>query len=377
MKSRRNRIILCVSLCFLTFSVLACIAYFVEAFLGSSHGERSSARAFAPLRGRPNLLIEARIADGRWIRTTSIYPLTRQTVALRVKRIPHATIRWFTIRPETRTLYKNAHFPWEPHAYKWIGFAHLVYHRHELVGLRDRWEIRPFAAPDSTQMPGPPSTPISAGGLIAGLFCSEKRAVQDAGSYWFQVEVAHRGTYTRSYGIEDNDKRGLNPKVFRVSRRECPGYVGFLTSFFNVPGLFGSIPYQSRNYIGVDCADVLVAAYCKWQKVPCRKDHCVSGLVSTLPAVVNCVLRNGTPERPIRWGVDIHPGYFIAVKYSGEKRYQHIGALAKDANGNGLLDSDDLVLHAGPCPLSYTSLGQGKFDGHIAVLKPLRVQTTK
>ena len=43
----------------------------------------------------------------------------------------------------------------------------------------------------------------------------------------------------------------MSPKVFRVSVRDGEGYVGWLASYFNVPGLFGSVIHQSANYIGV------------------------------------------------------------------------------------------------------------------------------
>ena len=33
-------------------------------------------------------------------------------------------------------------------------------------------------------------------------------------------------------------------------------------SYCNVPGLFGCVPWQSHHYVGVDCADVLMAAAC-------------------------------------------------------------------------------------------------------------------
>ncbi len=318
-------------------------------------------------RGKPRLLIQARIDSGLWITTTSIYPLKSQRVSLRVRKIPNGKVRWFRIRPDTSPMYKNANHPWEKNPYKWVGLAKIKYHRIELVGLRGRWEIRPFDPPDSAHRRVANRAPA---GLITRVPGEGRPDVQSVGSFWFQVEVEDSGTSVRSYGIEDNDKRGLNPKVFRVSRRDGKGYLGFLTSFFNVPGLFGSIPYQSHNYIGVDCADVLVAAYCKWKNTRIKKDQCVAGLVKGLLKVLESDLRDGNPERRIRWGTDVRAGYLLAVRYVGAKSYQHIGALAEDANSNGLLDAEDLVLHAGPSPLHYTRFKTGKFDGHIMVLKP-------
>ena len=87
--------------------------------------------------------------------------------------------------------------------------------------------------------------------------------------------------------------KGLPPQVFRVSVRKYGGFLGYLTSFFNVPGVFGSIPYQSNNYIGSDCCDVLTAAYGKWKGKVITKDYNVDMLVSRLPkrATANITVR--------------------------------------------------------------------------------------
>jgi hypothetical protein len=190
------------------------------------------------------------------------------------------------------------------------------------------------------------------------------------GSFWYQAVVRQGGKIYRSYGIEDRDKRGLAPKVFRISVRGSEGYIGYLTSFFNVPGLFGSIPYQSHNYIGVDCADVLVAAYCKWKHLSLRKNHCVASLVGGLPKAAELDIKDGKPGKRVRWGKQIKAGCLIAVRYDGARSYQHIGALTGDTNRNGILDRDDMVLHCGPYPLHYSRLSEGKFDGHALILKP-------
>jgi hypothetical protein len=51
-------------------------------------------------------------------------------------------------------------------------------------------------------------------------------------------------------------------------------------------------------------------------------------------------------------------------------QYQHIGVLYSDKNNNGLLDADDLVIHAGPDPLHFSNLGSGEFNGTIVILRP-------
>ncbi|MHC4657257.1 MAG: hypothetical protein ACYS91_19900 [Planctomycetota bacterium] len=257
--------------------------------------------------------------------------------------------------------------PWEKDAYKWIGLAKIDYQRKELTGFQGRWQIEPFGKENDTSVRDRKSSSSRSSWDKAA---NSKFYHEDVGSFWFQVEVKKEGVIYRSAGIEDSDKKGLSPKVFRVSVRDGEGYIGYLTSFFNVPALFGSVTYQSNNYIGVDCADVLVAAYGKWKNKPIEKNYNVAMLVSQWAKVQEFDLLEGIANKQLKWGRDVRPGYFIAVRYGGSKQYQHIGALFSDANLNGVLDGDDLIIHAGPVPLHCSYLREGNFDGHVVILQP-------
>lgn len=310
-------------------------------------------------------VIKSRIDAGPWTTAAAIYPLKGQSVTLRVDQVPGAAIRWYQIVPDTSQIYKNANHPWEPNPYKWIGLAKIKYSRTELTEFRGKWEVQPFRGAQS----------IPAGNKLIGTIDAVAKAVAgspynhtDVGSFWFQVELEKTGKIQRSAGIEDSDKRGLSPKVFRISIRDGEGYIGYLTSFLNVPGLFGSVPYQSHNYIGADCCDVLVAAYGRWKNKTIEKDYSVAMLVSQLRKSAEFDLKDGKPNKDLKWGRHIHPGNFIAVRFNEKNGYQHIGALFCDADKNGILSDGDLVLHAGPAPLHYSHLKEGKFDGHVVVL---------
>jgi hypothetical protein len=146
--------------------------------------------------------------------------------------------------------------------------------------------------------------------------------------------------------------------------------VGALSAFFNVPGVFGSVTYQSNNFIGVDCADVLVAAFGQWKKRPIKKNYNVSMLAASMPKRGESELSGGVPTAKLKWGDDIAPGDLIAVKYSGANRYQHIGALVGDTDKDGVLSSGDIVWHAGPHPVRSAPLSSGSFDGHVVILRP-------
>ncbi len=309
--------------------------------------------------GMASVRIQSRVDGGPWRQDAAISPLKGQRIALKVARMPGASIRWYRIVPDLSRRYKNADFPWDPEPYKWRGFAKIDYRREEFARFRDRWEIEPFDA-DGRIVPseGPD------GARPASAF---DRA--DAGTFRFQVEINANGRLERSPGIDEAEIGGLPPAVFRISIRDGEGYLGYLTSFFNVPGVFGSVPRQSGAYIGVDCADVLMAAYSKWRNIPMTDDLNVAMMVARFPGIETFDLAEGRPGKAVRWGNPIRQGDIIAVRYPGKKQYQHVGALARDANRNGLLDGDDVVIHAGPDPLHYSFLKEGIFDGHVVILR--------
>ncbi|MHC4336404.1 MAG: hypothetical protein ACYSTG_00425 [Planctomycetota bacterium] len=334
---------------------------------GTSAAAENNSFENASRHGKPTMVIQSRINNRPWMKKTAIYPIKGQKVALRVDEIPGANIRWFQIIPDTSKIYKNANFPWEQHPYQWVGFAKIDYHKKELIRFRGHWEIEPF---DSEGVSEVQDRESSSFGSVENMGMDSRYYHKDIGSFWFLVEIENEGTIYWSVGIEDSDHRGLSPQVFRVSIRDGEGYLGYLTSFFNVPGLFGSVTYQSNNYIGVDCADVLMAAYGKWKHKPIEKNYNVAMLVSQFPKVAEFEFLEGRTNKELKWGRDIHPGYFIAVRYRGSRQYQHIGALFADANKNGVLDGGDLVIHAGPAPLLCSHLRDGNFNGHVVTLRP-------
>ena len=81
-------------------------------------------------------------------------------------------------------------------------------------------------------------------------------------------------------------------------------------------------------------------------------------------------IQGGEPDKELRWGEDIQRGDLIAVKYQGARKYQHIGALYQDLGDKGVLDSADVVIHAGPHPLHLSLLKHGGFDGDVVILRP-------
>ncbi|MFH2045143.1 MAG: hypothetical protein ABIK92_08345 [Pseudomonadota bacterium] len=321
------------------------------------------------------IFIESRVADGSWRSELAIEPLIGQKVFLRVKEIDGASIQWFRIQPNINIRYNNAVWPWLPNAYKWKGFDEIKYSRILLPQFDGKWKINIF--------PKKGSAASQKGSLIKNdsllsyfqrrLFDTKANessfASNNIGSFWFQAEVTKSGQKFATPGIESKDHRGLSNKVFRISIKQGNDLLGNLTSYFNVPAVFGSTPYQVKNHIGIDCADVLMAAYSKSKNLPIAKDYNVAMLTSKFKTVVKSRIEDGQPVSKIRWQKDIRAGDFIAVKYSVNGQYQHIGVLYNDQNGNGLLDGEDLILHAGPDPLHFSMIKSGPFDGTIAILR--------
>ncbi len=319
----------------------------------------------APVESRAEgLVIQSRLETGAWSTARAVYPIRGEKIVLRVEPLPGYSIRWYRIRPDLAPLYKNANHPWEKDAYHWVGWARIGYRRDELQALRGSWTVEPFDGKGDIMPSG-----ADGGRRPAMLKPGEVRWERDdLGTFWIQAEAqSARGTF-KSPGLDDVGEKGISPRVFRISVREADGFLGWLTSYFNVPGLFGAVTYQTVNYIGADCADVLMAACDRWNCTMPRTEASVASLVQSLPRVTEFDLDRGRASRAVRWGKDILPGDILAVRYPGKRAYQHVGALYAD-DGDGLLGTGDRVLHAGPYPLHLSPLVEGAFDGHCMVLR--------
>ncbi len=335
----------------------------VEDDVGTVESDKEIAAA-APLKKGLTLLV--RVGDGRWSGKRAVSPLRGQEIALKVKGSGLEDIRWYMIFADLTRNYKNANHPWEANPYQWVGFDEIRYHRVELRDLRGHDTIHPFA--DGRELWRDVKRWFEANGAGGSAleFYNEGR-----GSFWFQATATKRGGRYRSPGIEDATDRGLPRSVTRISIRDREGYLGHISTFFNVPGLFGSVLSQSRHHIGADCADVLMAAWAGWRRRPLEKNYNVQMMTRKFKRKRDVEIVEGRPDEIIRWSEHVHPGDIIAVSYGGEKkRFHHVGALYEDVNGDGILGPEDTVIHAGPDPLHVSSLESGAFDGRVLILEP-------
>lgn len=296
-------------------------------------------------------VVEVSVGDGPFVRTEAVAPLAGQRVRIRVTERAGAKVRWIQLVRDVTKMYKNANFPWDPDPYQWVGLADIRVDREPLKAFDGRWEIEPFQAARRAE-------PGDWGGSSMGAIRSSEYYHHDVGTFWFQAEIEKDGRVER-----------VPAKGVRVSVRDGAGFLGWLSSYLNVPGLFGSITAQATGYLGVDCADAVTAAWGKWSGRELKENFNVAALVNKLPLVTEFDWGEAGASRPIRWGTDVRPGDFVAVRYAGARGYQHVGALVSD-DGDGLLTPADRVLHAGPMPLAYARLGSGPFQGHMAVLRP-------
>jgi hypothetical protein len=175
---------------------------------------------------------------------------------------------------------------------------------------------------------------------------------------------------------------GQTTPPLRYTYRSGNDFLGWLSSFYNVPYLFGSAgkgkKNQAEQYIGADCADILVAALRRagWTKMEYSS---VADLVDSLHPIGKPVeIQPGQPSQ-LRWGRDVKPGDLLALDYIGAdgdlpRDWDHIVAAIADSGPGGLPDGvlgpEDLVVDSGSAEgLKQAPLGE---QGHVrvAVLRP-------
>ncbi len=269
-----------------------------------------------------------------------------------------ATARWLQVVPRLKHVDHdppnpgNASFSnnvlFGPDHGKWLGFDRLEYLTTALVGAHG-------------EVTGPSIHVTSAYATAAGLDHG------GAGSNWYAAEVTLAdGTVVRTPDGGDTDSLGLSPDVMRVSFRTGDDYLGWLSTYFNVPNVFGSAGptdarHQTDRYVGADCADVLVGALRAGGHDDVHYTS-ISGLGALAEPITEVlfmdavgVVRDGDgAPHSLRWGDDIAPGDLLVIDYADDpsnqlpRAWDHIGALVEDLGDtgpDGLLDGRDTLRH--------------------------------
>jgi hypothetical protein len=283
-------------------------------------------------------------------------------------------VRWRRVEPRMQhertpapnaniNVYANA-VVFGPRHGRWIGFDRLEYFATPLEGYGSRRVVT-----DATPMGG-----------ASGSRSAEWAAL---GTMRLAATLEVDGVARSTAGEETAPSGQISDEVFRYSIRRDDTFLGWLTSFFNVPYLFGSagkgVRAQAERYIGADCADVLVAALR-------RSGHRELEYASVVE-LVDAFGKVGGPTRvgpqaasapPLRVGEAVRPGDLLALDYVGAedlpRAYDHIVAFVADRGPNGAPDGrlgpEDLVADSGSAEgLKLAPLGdQGEVQ--VVVLRP-------
>lgn len=172
------------------------------------------------------------------------------------------------------------------------------------------------------------------------------------GTMRYKVEVFHNNKTVSTPGKKSINAYGINNDVHRIHFRKDDSFIGWMTSFFNIPYIMGSVAYQVDNYIGIDCADFVIASY---NKTGHKLDYTdVKGLYKYSNVIAKEKHVKITNDdfyhkgKPLIFGKDVKEGDLLVFDDC------HVGVLYKDKsnpNGefkgeaDGILNQYDIMLH--------------------------------
>ena len=181
------------------------------------------------------------------------------------------------------------------------------------------------------------------------------------GTMRFKVELRVGDRLLASAGAEATDQRGLLGRVARVTVRWDDSFLGWLSSYFMVPEVFGSAgpgrDHQTDRYVGADCADVLVGAlrasgskvdYTSAAGLTRLTRHVAGPFAADARGVLSAVATGKQVA-----SVAVAAGDIVLIRYAGPwatgtgRAWDHVGALWEDRGVKGVLDGEDLIVHMG------------------------------
>jgi hypothetical protein len=245
-----------------------------------------------------------------------------------------ATTRWYSNVSQQRESFGT-----------WLGYDRVTYF--ETV-------VAPWSArADGRRRPASARPPRPADDIHGGL-----------GTLRYKAELRVGGRTWSTPGADAVDRYGIKPSVHRVSIRRDDTFLGHLTSYFQVPEIFGSAGggrnHQTERFVGADCADVLTGAVRRQGFTRVWHTNVASlGTYTTQVAASFAIDAAGATEREIG-GVQV--GDVIRIDYGGalagytHRAWDHVAVLYEDRSdpagphrggADGLLDGFDLVVHMG------------------------------
>lgn len=245
---------------------------------------------------------------------------------------------------------------------KWLGFDRIEYVETPIEGEAPILRVR-----DASPSP-----------VIA---IQRTAALSPLGTMRLAATICAGGRCLSTPDAKDAPDGLISERVFRYTVRSGDGFIGWLTSFFNVPYLFGSagagVRSQAERYLGADCADILVAAlrrtgrrdmaYTSVAELVGRLER-IAGPVEVRPCAASESSCTALAQPPLRFDRDVRPGDLIALDYLEDggqlpRAWDHIVVLIEDrgpdGRPDGLLGADDLVADSGDAQgLKFAPLGQ-------------------
>ncbi|MBZ5708764.1 hypothetical protein K7C98_05820 [Nannocystis pusilla] len=284
---------------------------------------------------------------------------------------PAARVRWRRVEPRMQhvatappnpdiAIYANA-VVFGPSHGAWLGYDRLEYFETPVPAGDDRWTLTVRDARPSDL-------------ALADARLPEYR---DLGTMRLAATVTGPDAVARPTPDADDTPRGeIAGDVFRYSVRSGDGLFGWLTSWFNVPYVFGSAGVGARSQaerrVGADCADLIVAGL----RRAGRRDlaySSVGGLVRSLQRVTGPLVVHARGDALADYAPQ--PGDILALDYIDvaalPRPWDHIVVLAVDRGpgggpADGRLGPDDLVADIGDAQgLKFAPLGD---QGDVRVL---------
>jgi cell wall-associated NlpC family hydrolase len=239
----------------------------------------------------------------------------RVHVALPIERAPAVALRWYKVEPASENLSNTITGSFRFEAIPYV-----------------ETEIAAWAARSSVDADVRPTRTADRG--------------RGVGTMRYKLEAIAAGRVLATPGVEARADRGggLTDEVHRVSLRRDDGYLGMLTELFGQPYIWASggqpdARHQTERLEGADCADFVVYGMRRlghrvpytWSEGLRAHGHRVGGGAMRSDGVY--VDARGVPVPFSR------PGDLLLFP-------RHVGALTEDRGVPGVLDADDLMMHA-------------------------------